>query len=52
MLKTCWIADVKARHGLTNRTAPNRKGSEREFPCPSDRVKHIEDALRSSGLLS
>ncbi len=32
--KTCWIADVKVRHGLTTRRAPNRRGEGRVHPCP------------------
>jgi hypothetical protein len=37
---TCWIADVKARHGLTTRTAPNRQSaSQRVVPCHVPRIK-------------
>jgi hypothetical protein len=33
-VKTCWIADVKAQCGLPMRTAHNRKGKNRMYPCP------------------
>jgi hypothetical protein len=49
--QNCWIADVKARHGLTGRMAHNRSGSKRVKPCPADRVPHIEEALRHLGAL-
>ena len=45
----CWIADVKARHGLTTRVAHNRRGPGRVKPCPPDRVAHIEEALKALG---
>ena len=44
--KTCWIADVKAEHGLITRQAPNRiSQSKREVPCPPDKRPAIKDAL-------
>jgi len=49
--KTCWIADIKARHGLTSRIAPNRRGLDRLYPCPSDMVEPIEAVLRRDGTL-
>jgi hypothetical protein len=46
-VKTCWIADVKASHGLTQRIAPNRiSTSARVHPCPIAIRPVIEDSLR------
>jgi hypothetical protein len=44
--KTCWIADVKHQAGLPMRKAPNRKGAERVEPCPLNKIKPIQSALR------
>jgi hypothetical protein len=50
--KTCWIADVKAEHGVTTRPAPNRiNTSRREVPCSPDKRSLIEDALRHFGMI-
>jgi hypothetical protein len=47
MAKTCWIADVKAAHGLTGSQAPNRiNDNRREQPCPPDKRSAIEAALK------
>ena len=43
--KTCWIADIKEKHGLTTRKAPNRKGIDRKHPCPEYAIEPIEHAL-------
>jgi len=49
---TCWIADVKARHGLTTRLAPNRQSArQRVVPCPPSKVPTIEAALRHFGMI-
>jgi hypothetical protein len=46
-VKTCWIADVQAFHGLTQRAAPNRiSPSARVHPCPIAIRPVIEDSLR------
>ncbi len=46
-IKTCWIADVKAQHGLTSRVAHNRLSiTERKYPCPSEYRPIIEESLR------
>jgi hypothetical protein len=46
-LKSCWIAHVKADHGLTRRIAHNRASSQRrKHPCPDDKRPAIEHALR------
>jgi hypothetical protein len=50
--KTCWIADVKAEHGLASFQAPNRlSGMSREQPCPPDKRLHIEAALHHFGMI-
>jgi hypothetical protein len=50
--KTCWIADVKAEHGLTTRQAPNRfSAASREQPCPPGKRPLIENALRHFGMI-
>lgn len=52
VVKTCWIADVKASHGLTRGVSPNRiNDSSRTNPCPDKRREPIEEALRSFGML-
>ena len=52
VVKTCWIADVKEQVGLHPKAAPNRKGPERENPCPRDKIPLIEEALRHFGHIS
>lgn len=49
--ETCWIAHVKDMVGLPVRRAWNRKGDEREKPCPPERVEPIKDAMRHSGMI-
>lgn len=49
--QTCWIADVKERHGLTRGPPPNRKGAQRAKPCPDSKVAVVEAALEHFGLL-
>jgi hypothetical protein len=45
--QTCWIADVKAAHGLTRGEAPNRISSKSKVkPCPPHRRAAIERALK------
>ena len=51
--KTCWIADVKEKNGLTPSLAPNRLiVDERQHPCPEGKQSAIEDALQHFGLIS
>lgn len=46
-VKTCWIADIKRKHGLTTRQAHNRISTNSVTnPCPSDKVADIESALK------
>lgn len=50
--QTCWIADVKASHGLTSRTAPNRLDpAQKVKPCPAAKWAAIERALKHFGML-
>ncbi len=49
--KTCWIAHVKEKEGLAPRRAPNRKGVERVYPCPEDKIEPIKSALKHFGML-
>lgn len=50
--KTCWIAHVLSDNGKTQRLAPNRKSaSERVSPCPVEKRKPIEAALRKHGMI-
>jgi hypothetical protein len=52
VVKTCWIAHVKADHGLTARLAPNRVNpSKRIHACPPDKRGTIEAALRHFGMI-
>jgi hypothetical protein len=45
--KTCWIAHVLELNGKSPRPAHNRKAQgTRQFPCPPDKRKPIERALR------
>ena len=45
--QTCWIADVKASHGLTRGPSPNRIAPDRKVkPCPPEKRVAIERALR------
>jgi hypothetical protein len=39
--KTCWIADLKAEHGLTRGAAPNRAGAVRMNPCPGSKRSRL-----------
>ena len=49
-VKTCWIAHCKERAGFAMRSAPNRQGSVRKYPCPSNREEAIFDAFRYFGI--
>jgi hypothetical protein len=45
-LKTCWIADVKRKLGLTKRVAPNRISRQRvKYPCPPGYFEKIKKLL-------
>ena len=50
--KTCWIAGIKAQHGLTTRIAPNRESRQyRVHPCPLSKKASIEAAFRHFGMI-
>jgi hypothetical protein len=49
--KTCWIAHRKEAHGLPLGRAPNRRGSQREEPCPPDKKAPIDLAFRHFGMI-
>ena len=50
--KSCWIADVKSRNGITVLPAWNRHNLEkREVPCPENKIKQIEEALKYFSLI-
>jgi hypothetical protein len=50
--KTCWIAHVKADHGLTLRQASNRyEHPTRAEPCPIEKRAAIRSALEHFGMV-
>lgn len=49
--KTDWIAHVKELNGLPLKHT-RKKRTKRLEPCPADKRKAIEDALRGFGFLS
>lgn len=49
--KTCWIAHCKELVGLPVRSAWNRRGTRRLFPCPLKFQPAIMKAVQSSGTL-
>jgi hypothetical protein len=52
VVKTCWIAHVKADYGLTSRAAPNRiDASDRVAPCPLNKRRVVVEALRHFGMI-
>lgn len=50
-VKTCWIADVKRKHGKTKRQAYNRIGSKPKYPCPDDVYPNLEKILLKLGMI-
>ena len=52
-VRPCWIAHVKADHGLTRGQAPNRLDpNSRAKPCPASKRPAIERALRDLGVVA
>ena len=45
-VKTCWIADIKRKHGETNHKAYNRIGNKPKYPCPDDVFDNLERILK------
>jgi len=50
-VKTCWIADVKRRHGRTERESWNRIGTEPKYPCPAHVFPKLEKILRELNMI-
>ncbi len=48
---SCSIAHVKELCGLGVRRAWNRQGEERLHPCPPNKRRAIEEALRHFGMI-
>ena len=47
MPKSCWIAHVKEMSGLQPRVSHRRYDSKiRQVPCPPEKVKPIQEAMR------
>jgi hypothetical protein len=49
--KTCWIAEMKEKEGLPVRKAPNRKDTERVYPCPAGKEDAIRAAFHHLGMI-
>ena len=50
--KSCWIADVKSQCGIYVKPAWNRiDKKKREVPCPPNKIKEIQEALKFSELI-
>ena len=51
--KSCWIAHVKEMNGLKPRVSARRYDpKKRQVPCPQNKIKPIEDAMRHFGMIS
>jgi hypothetical protein len=51
-VKPCWIAHVKEICGLNPRRASNRiSKTKRLNPCPQNKIKPIQQALKHFGLI-
>ena len=51
--KSCWIAHVKEMNELKPRVSARRYDpKKRQVPCPQNKVKPIEDAMRHFGMIS
>jgi hypothetical protein len=52
-VKTCWIADVKDKHGLSKRIAYNRiSKTSKVSPCPEKYISVIEEAFMFFNMLN
>lgn len=45
-VKTCWIADIKRKHGKTKCQSWNRIGTKPKYPCPTDIFPKLEKILK------
>ncbi|WP_372800892.1 hypothetical protein [Lutibacter sp.] len=50
-VKNCHIAHVKSMHNLITKVAPNRQGENRVYPCPENKIVHIEAAFKHFGMI-
>lgn len=51
--KTCWLAHVRADHGLTRGAAPNRRDPTRRLQsCPPAKRAAIEAVMRDVGMIA
>lgn len=50
-VKTCWIADIKERHGLTRGAARKRLKRGRANPCPPRYLAIIEEVMQDLGMI-
>ena len=51
--KSCWIADVKSKSGMTVKSAWNRQSlKERLNPCPIGNRRHAHNPLRPAAIKS
>ena len=48
--KSCWIAHCKELTGIQVRSAWNRQGDERKYPCPSEKRESIFAAFKHFGI--
>lgn len=44
-VKTCWIAHVKEMNGIVD------KNTNRQNPCPNNKIKFIENALQHFAMI-
>ena len=52
-IDTCWIADIKEKHGIKTRIAPNRLSNTNKVkPCPPKMESFIEEAFIFFGMIS
>lgn len=45
-VKSCWIADIKRKHGMTKHQSWNRIGPKPKYPCPDDVFPKLEKILK------
>ena len=50
-VKTCWIADIKRKHGATNRAAHNRISDDPKYPCPSNIEPQLTELMTLHGVI-
>lgn len=50
-VKSCWIADVKRKHGKIKRQSWNRIGTKPKYPCPDDIFLKLEKILKELNMV-